>query len=82
MKTSERGKKERQCERANPISGRETCDLETPNLDKLASKARLKIGEIFSETTGFLIDIQDQASGQNNHAQITLKHPNTTNDIC
>jgi hypothetical protein len=82
MKTSDRGKKEWQCERAKPVRGRKACDLETPDVDKLASKARLKFGEIFSETTGFLIAMLDQAIGHNNHTQRILKHPKTTNCIC
>ena len=81
MKTSERGKKEWQCERAKPICSINACDLETPAVDKLASKARLKFGENFSETTGFLTDFQDQAIGKNNHTKLILEYPNITDDI-
>jgi hypothetical protein len=42
------------------LNGRHAYDLETPDVDKTASNAWLKASELFAETTGFMIAIQDQ----------------------
>ena len=41
-------KKEWQYEKTKPISGRQACDLETTDVDKLASKTTLKVSKLFS----------------------------------
>jgi hypothetical protein len=38
----------------------------TPDVDKMASNARLKAGELFPEITGILLGIQDRINSTNN----------------
>jgi hypothetical protein len=40
--------------------GRHACDLEKPVADKTASNAWPKAGNLFPESTGFMIAIKDQ----------------------
>jgi hypothetical protein len=55
---------------------------QTPDVGKIASNEWLKAGELFPETTGFMIAIQDQVISNNNYKKHILKDTNTTNDIC
>ncbi|XP_075971947.1 uncharacterized protein LOC142973811 [Anticarsia gemmatalis] len=49
------------------LHGRHRQDLCQPNVDKEASNAWLNRGELFPETEGFMIAIQDQIIRYNNH---------------
>jgi hypothetical protein len=42
----------------------------------------LKVGDLFSEITGFMIAIQDQVTSTSNYGKHVLKDLNITNDIC
>ena len=42
------------------LHGRHTYDLEVPDVDKIASQAWLKAGELIPQTTGFMIAMQYQ----------------------
>jgi hypothetical protein len=68
--------------KSKPLHGRHAHDLEAPAIDKIASNAWLKAGELVPETTGFMIAIQNQASSTKYYKKHILKDPNTTNDIC
>ena len=48
----------------------------TPDVDKMASNARLKAGQLFPETTGILIAIQDRIISTNNYTKHILKDLN------
>jgi hypothetical protein len=48
----------------------------TPDVDKMTSNARLKPGEIFPETTGIVIAIQDRIISTNNYKKHILKDLN------
>jgi hypothetical protein len=48
----------------------------TPDVDKMAPNARLKAGELFPETTGILIAIQDRIISINNYKKHILKDLN------
>jgi hypothetical protein len=52
------------------------------SVNKIASNAWLKAGELFPETAGFMIATQNQAVSTTNFKRHILKDPNTTNDIC
>ena len=64
------------------LHGRHACDIETPDVDTVALKTWMKFGEIFPETTGFMIAIQDHVISNIYYKQHILKDPNTTNSIC
>jgi hypothetical protein len=68
--------------KSKTLHGRHACDLETPDVDKMASQAWLKAGEIFPESTGFMIAIQNLVISTNNYKKYILKDPNSTNNIC
>ena len=80
MKTSDPRKQQLQCG-SKTLYGTHAYNLETANFDKIASKAQIKPGEIFPETTVFMIAFHEQVLSNNNHNKRTLKDPNTTNDI-
>ena len=48
----------------------------TPDVDKMASNARLKAGKLFHETTGILIAIQDRIISTNNYKKHILNDLN------
>ena len=72
-------KKEKQCGRAHRTH---TYDLETPRVSKIASCAWLKVGEFFSETTGFMIAVQVEVISTSGYKKYILNTHNNTNDIC
>lgn len=63
------------------IHGRHYHELEQPHIDKEASNAWLKQGDMFPETEGFMIAIQDQVVGTRNYRKYILKD-NAVEDIC
>lgn len=63
------------------LHSRHRHDLLQPSIDKLASNAWLRYGELFPETEGFMIAIQDQIIETRNYIKYIIKKPNTT-DTC
>jgi len=57
-------------------------DLEAPDVDKMASPAWLKAGELFSQTTGFITAMQERGISTNNYYKYSLKDPNIATYIC
>jgi len=49
------------------LNGRHAYELEASDVDKMASPAWLKAGELFPQTTGFMIAMQDQGISTNNY---------------
>ncbi|CAG4968893.1 unnamed protein product [Colias eurytheme] len=64
-----------------PLHGRHYHDLNLQHVDKLASNEWLRRGELFPETEGFMIAIQDQVIETRNYRKHIMKIP-TTQDIC
>jgi hypothetical protein len=50
------------------------------DVDKIASNAWLKAGELFPETTGFMIVIQDNVISTSNYKKHILMDPSTIKD--
>lgn len=48
---------------------------QAPDVDKMASPAWLKAGELFLQTTGFMIAMQDQGINTNYYYKYSLKDP-------
>jgi hypothetical protein len=57
-------------------------EVETTDVDKMASNPCLKAGGLFPETTGFVIAKQEQVISMNNWKECISKDPNITKDIC
>jgi hypothetical protein len=53
--------------KSRTLHGRKVHDLEKSDVDKTASNAWPKFGELFSETTGFVIATRDQVISTNNY---------------
>lgn len=64
------------------LHGRHPHDLSQPNVDKLASHEWLRRGELFPETEGFIIAIQDQVIETKNYQKHIMKLPGSQNDKC
>ncbi|KAL0859464.1 hypothetical protein ABMA27_010634 [Loxostege sticticalis] len=64
------------------LHGRHRHDLCQPNVDKLASNAWLGRGELFPETEGFMIAIQDQIIETRNYQKHIIRIPNLPTDLC
>lgn len=64
------------------LHGRHLNDLNQPYVDKIASNKWLSLGEIYAETEGFMIAIQDQVIHTKNYAKYIIKDCNTTDDKC
>ncbi|PZC82879.1 hypothetical protein B5X24_HaOG209322 [Helicoverpa armigera] len=62
------------------LHGRHRQDLCQQNVDKEASNAWLNRGELFPETEGFMMAIQDQVIETRNYRKYIIK--NLNNDIC
>jgi len=63
------------------MHGRHHYEMEQPHIDKEASNAWLTRGELFSETEGFMMAIQDQVVATRNYRKCILKD-NTVEDVC
>jgi hypothetical protein len=61
---------------------RHVYDLETLDVNYIASNARLKVSETFPQTIGFMIAIQDQVNSTDKSKQNIFKNPTSANDIC
>lgn len=64
------------------LHGRHPHDLEHAHIDKIASNKWLKLGNLFPETEGFMIAIQDQVINTKNYRKHIIKDPQITNDKC
>ncbi|XP_028158192.1 uncharacterized protein LOC114351251 [Ostrinia furnacalis] len=64
------------------LHGRHRHDLCQPNVDKIASNAWLSRGELFPETEGFMIAIQDQIIETRNYQKHIMRIPNLPTDLC
>jgi hypothetical protein len=64
------------------LHGRHQLDLSKPEVDKVASNAWLKKGELFPETEGFMLAIQDQVIETNNYKKYIIKDRSITTDLC
>ena len=65
---------------AKSLHGRHRNDLLNPNVDKNASNAWLKKGELFPETEGFMLAIQDQIIETRNYKKHIIH--DTQIDLC
>ncbi|PZC86091.1 hypothetical protein B5X24_HaOG213049 [Helicoverpa armigera] len=63
------------------LHGRHRLDLQQPHVDMKASNAWLQGGELFPETEGFMIAIQDQVIDTGNYQKFIIRRPNY-NDSC
>lgn len=64
------------------LHGRHAQDLMRADVDKTASNAWLVRGELFPETTGHMIAIQDQVIKTRNYRKAVLRDPTTGDDKC
>lgn len=62
------------------LQGRQACELEKPDVDKIELKAWLKFGKLFSEIIGFMVAIDDQVVSSRDYEVYILKDPNVTID--
>lgn len=62
------------------LHGRHRRDLLNPNIDKVSSNMWLKRGELFPETEGFMLGIQDQVIDTRNYRKFIIK--DNTSDLC
>lgn len=63
------------------LHGRHRRDLLNPNVDKISSNVWLKRGELFPETEGFLLAIQDQIIDTRNYRKHIIKD-SSISDLC
>ncbi|KAL1448377.1 hypothetical protein WDU94_008928 [Cyamophila willieti] len=68
--------------RSKTLHGRHPHDTDQTFVDKEASNAWLKNGELFPETEGFMIAIQDQVVNTRNYLKHIVKDPNVQTDKC
>lgn len=68
--------------KAKAIHGKHAYDLERPEVDKISSNAWLQIGNIFPETAGFLMAIQDRVIKTKNYRKFIIKDSTLQNDLC
>ena len=64
------------------LHGRHHHDLNQNYVDKEASNKWLQSGEIYAETEGFMLAIQDQVISTRNYLKFIIKDPTVTNDKC
>ena len=64
------------------LHGRHRHDLLNPNVDKNASNAWLKKGELFPETEGFMLAIQDQTIDTKNYRKHIIRDLTLQSDLC
>lgn len=64
------------------LHGRHPHDLSQAHVDKIASNYWLSHGDLFPETEGFVMAIQDQVVATKNYMKFIVKDKNTPNDTC
>jgi hypothetical protein len=62
--------------------GRQAYDLETPDVNKIASNAWLMVDKLFPETTGFMMTTHNHIISTNNYKQHISNNYSITNNIC
>jgi hypothetical protein len=68
--------------KAKSLHERHTHALEAPEVDKDGSHAWLRHGQLFPETEGFMVAIQDQVIKTENYENYILKNPQVSDDKC
>ena len=68
--------------RSMALHGRHPHDLDQIYVDKEASNAWLRYGDLFPETEGFFIAIQDQVVNTKNYRKHIIKDPSVRDDRC
>ncbi|KAL0883753.1 hypothetical protein ABMA27_015858 [Loxostege sticticalis] len=68
--------------REKELHGRHPHDLDQVHIDPEASNKWLESGQLFPESEGFLIAIQDQVISTKNYRKYILKDRNLRNDLC
>ncbi|CAH2230573.1 jg25031 [Pararge aegeria aegeria] len=63
------------------LHGRHRYDLQQQHVDMVASNAWLKRGDLFPETEGFMLTIQDQVIDTKNYQKFIIRRPNIS-DTC
>uniref|UniRef100_A0A2H1W504 SFRICE_021545 n=1 Tax=Spodoptera frugiperda TaxID=7108 RepID=A0A2H1W504_SPOFR len=64
------------------LHGRHRSFLSQQHVYKIKSNEWLKRGELFSETEGFMLAIQDQTIVTRNYRKFIMRDPNQQNDLC
>ncbi|KAG6439021.1 hypothetical protein O3G_MSEX000416 [Manduca sexta] len=64
------------------LHGRHPHDLEQAHIDSIASNQWLRVGNLFPETEGFMLAIQDQIINTKNYRKHIIKDPTVLNDKC
>lgn len=64
------------------LHGRHPYDLSQDHVDKAASNYWLTHGDLFPETEGFVMAIQDQVIATKNYLKFIVKDTNTPSDTC
>ncbi|XP_060804959.1 uncharacterized protein LOC132902746 [Amyelois transitella] len=67
---------------AKALHGRHRSILCLPHVDKEKSNEWLKKGELFPETEGFMVAIQDETIATRNYIKYIIKDVNQTTDMC
>ena len=67
---------------AKPIHGRHPNEIGQAHVDTLSSNYWLISGQIFPETEGFMVAIQDQVIPTRNYRKYILKDPSVNDDRC
>lgn len=68
--------------RSKALHGRHPHDLDQHHVDKMASNAWLSSGELFPETEGFMVAIQDQVVNTKNYMRHIIRDPQIRDDRC
>lgn len=68
--------------RAKAMHGQHAHDLDRPNVDKKASNAWLMVGELYPETVGSLLAIQDQVVPTRYYLKRIANKPDVSTELC
>ena len=68
--------------REKELHGRHPHDLDQAHIDGEASNRWLETGELFPESEGFMLAIQDQVISTKNYRKYILKDTSLQNDLC
>lgn len=64
------------------LHGKHPHNITQPHIDQEASNTWLRRGNVYSETEGFMVAIQDQTINTRYYSKHIIKNPNTTTDQC
>lgn len=68
--------------KSKPLHGRHPNELYASNIDLLVSNSWLSFGNLFPETEGFMVAIQDQVLPTRNYLKFIVKDQNIVTDDC